>query len=441
MSPSRPNVLFVITDQHHADALGVGNSSYHTPNIDRLAESGTRFTRCYATHPQCSPSRSSLVTGLLPHQTGVHALADWGPFDLDPDSHSVGRVLREAGYRTGWFGRWDLGTDNAEPLGWGTHDLDVNDLDVTGSPGRDGAVRDEETLADAISFLREGGDESPFFLTASFNLPHRPYYEEEGFADTYSRSEVPVPASFHDDLRDKPRLQAEWAPGDVPAEYDDLTEEQFQELGYRYRTMVSRADEHVGALLDALEEEGLAENTIVVFTADHGDMQGGHGMVGKHTVPYEEVLRVPLIVRRLDDAWPATVDDLVSNAALPGTLIELAGLEVPAAFEGGSVSEAMDVPPDRQQVFFEHKIATGEHHPYRGIRTRDWKYVEYLAEDASELYDLQNDPWEHRNLASRAEHDDAAEYEEVADDLRAELHRWWETTGGDEEAWTEPIEE
>ena len=121
--PDRPNVLLVVADQHTAGAVGFEDDTYRTPHVDALAREGTRFSRCYCTHPQCSPSRSSLVTGLYPHQTGVQALPNWPSSDvyaLDPDSHSVGSEFRDAGYDTGWFGRWDLGEDNAGPLGFET---------------------------------------------------------------------------------------------------------------------------------------------------------------------------------------------------------------------------------------------------------------------------------------------------------------------------------
>ncbi|MFB6219087.1 MAG: sulfatase-like hydrolase/transferase [Halobacteriaceae archaeon] len=438
--PERPNVVVVMADQHRADAVGVEDDSYDTPNIDALAQRGSRFTGCYSTHPQCSPARSSLLTGLYPHQTGVQALPNWRDDEawaLDPDSHSVGRRFRDAGYATGWFGRWDLGEDNAAALGWET-----TSLDVTGSPGEEGKRRDDRTVREAIDFV-ESADE-PFFLTASFNMPHRPYYVVEAFADSYDPADVTVPASFDDDLADKPAHQRAWAPGDVPEEYrgrDRLTEAQFRGIGYRYRTMVSQVDSYLGRIVDALDAGGVADETVVVFLADHGDMVGGHGLVGKHTVAYEEELRVPLIIDRPGDQAPV-VDDLVSLASVPGTLLELAGLDVPPAFEGGSLAGLLDgdgTPPsavdgpDGQRVFFEHKHATGELHPLRGVRTPDWKYVDYFNDGEAELYDLDADPLELENLA-----DDPAHAE-----TRERLHRvvldWWERTGGDEESWATDV--
>jgi len=439
MPSDRPNVLLVVSDQHEASALGVEDPSYDTPSLDALADAGTRFTRCHTTQPQCSPSRSTLVAGLYPHQTGVQTLPNWtddARYALDPDSHSVGRVFREAGYDTAWFGRWDLGEGNAGPLGWET-----TGLDVTGSPGRDGMARDEGTLADSLEFLRADRD-APFFLTASFNLPHRPYFEDEAFADRYDPADVTVPESFHDDLADKPALQREWAPGDVPEEYrgrDRLSEAQFREVGYRYRTMVSRVDHFLGRLRETLDEDGLADDTVVVFVADHGDMMGGHGMVGKHTVAYEEELRVPLIVDRPGDGdQPAVIEDLVSTASLPGTLLELAGLDVPHAFEGGSLADLLGGtgggPQEREQrVFFEHKMATGELHPYRGVRTDRYKYVDYFEDGEAELYDLDRDPQEVENLAGDPAHAD------VEERLATTVREWWDRTGGDGESWAEPL--
>jgi arylsulfatase A-like enzyme len=429
--PDRPNVLLVVADQHTAGAVGFEDDTYRTPHVDALAREGTRFSRCYCTHPQCSPSRSSLVTGLYPHQTGVQALPNWPSSDvyaLDPESHSVGRTFQDAGYDTGWFGRWDLGEGNAGPLGFET-----TLLDVTGSPGRTGRDRDDETVDATTAFVREA--EAPFFGVVSFNLPHRPYYDEPRFADEFDPADVPLPLNFHDDLADKPALQREWAPGDAPEEYREggpLTPEQFRDVGARYRSMVRRVDHYLGRIRAALSAEGIAEDTVVVFTADHGDMMGGHGLVGKHTVAYEEELRVPLVVSQPDDDWPAVVDDVVSQVALPGTLLELAGLDVPPAFEGGSLSAAVrGEGPNR--AYFEHKVATGELHPLRGVRTERWKYVDYFADDAAELYDLDNDPHEMENLA------DEEAYADVEADLRADVLDWWDRTGGDEDSWSEPV--
>jgi choline-sulfatase len=431
----RPNVLLVCTDQQPWFALGSVDDSFETPHLDCLADRGTPFTGCHSTHPQCSPARSSIVTGQYPHQMGMETLFTWGPGDLDPDSPSVGRAFREAGYETAYFGRWDLGADNVEALSWETHGLDV-----TGTPGRAGRDRDARALADALSFVADRGDGDPFFLTASFNLPHPAYFEDESFALRYDRDTVPLPPTFDDDLEDRPAFQHDRA-----AEFD-LDEPRVRDVNYRFRTMVSRVDDYVGQLLDGLEGAGVRDETVVAFTADHGDMLGAHGFLKKGVVAYDEILRVPLIVDVPGrESRRDRIPDLVSLADLPGTLLDAAGVPAPD-FPGESVLDAFDrdSPPADERVFFEHKYAYWGEHPYRGVRTRDWKYVEYLADDTDELYHMAEDPGETTNLAGgvdvTTDQPGGPDYDHHETRLRDLVREWWDETGGDTQQWTEPIE-
>ncbi|WP_435146100.1 sulfatase family protein [Halobaculum sp. P14] len=424
MPTSRPNVLFVLTDQHQAQALGAVNDAFHTPALDDLASDGTLFTNAYCTHPQCSPSRSSLVTGKFPHQTGVRALSNWGPYELDPDSNSVGRTLSDAGYETLWAGRWDLGVENTSKLGWEF----TRNLDVTGTDGPRSLQRDGATATEVARYVREYDGDEPFFATASFNLPHPPYFEDEAFSEYYDRDDISLPANHDDDLSTKPEFHRERA----DSEECDLTEAEFREIAYQYRTMVSHVDALIGELLDTLRAEGLYEDTVIVFTADHGDMQAAHGLNKKGVVAYDEILRVPLIVRHPGlESQRDVIPDLVSTAAVPGTIVEAAGKPVAEEFTGGSLLPAMrrETPPEEDRVFFEHNVAYWGHHPYRGVRTPRWKLVEYLKDDDGELYDLDADPGETTNLYGDPD------YADVTDRLHADLEDWWAATDGDTDEW------
>jgi choline-sulfatase len=423
MSTGRPNVVLLVSDQHQGRALGTVDESFSTPALDSLAADGTLFGRCYCTLPQCSPSRSTLVTGQYPHQTGVHTLSNWGPYELDPDAPSVGRAFREAGYETVWSGRWDLGAETLHDLGWRR----TRNVDVTGSPGKEGRDRDDLTVAESTDFIRHhANDDQPFFLTAAFNLPHPDFFEDEAFADRYDREAVSLPESFDDDHADKPAFHAERAEGTESR----MTVEECREIRYRYRTMVSRVDDYVGRIVDALREAGVYEETIVAFTADHGDMQGAHGLNKKGVIAYEELLHVPLILR-VPGREGGTVSDLVSQVGLPATLLDAAGIDAPEGFEGESFLATLsgEPSPTREAVFFEHKYAYWGHHPYRGVRTPDWKFVEYLDGDGAELYHLAEDPHELTNLAGDAD------YEGVESRLRSAVADWWTEAGGDTEAW------
>ncbi|EMA37179.1 sulfatase [Halococcus hamelinensis 100A6] len=281
-------------------------------------------------------------------------------------------------------------------------------------------------------YLREYDGDTPFFATASFNLPHPPYFEDECFQQYYDREEVSLPTNFNDDLSTKPAFHRERA----KAEECDLSEDEYREVAYRYRTMVSRVDAYIGVVLDTLRSEGLYDDTVIVFTADHGDMQAAHGLNKKGVLAYEEILRVPLVVHHPQlDIERNVIPDFVSTAAVPGTIVEAAGESVSQAFTGGSLLPTMErsSPPDDDRVFFEHNVAYWGHHPYRGVRTPDWKLVEYPKDGEGELYDMQTDADE---LTNRYNDPD---YITVREALENTIERWWNATDGDMDDWiTEP---
>ena len=427
MPPEKPNVLQIISDQQQARALGAVDDSFDTPNLDRLAESGTLFTDAYCTHAQCTPSRSSMVTGQYPHQTGCYTLPNWGGYPLEPDSNpSVAREMADAGYDVTWAGKWHLGGDNMEALGFDP--LPEAPGEVSDDERENRGHDDTNATLRGLQYLDQYKGDDPFFMTVSWRLPHPRWYVEEEFADRYDRDEIPLPESLHADRSDKPEYVQD------RADRCDLTEEEAREIRFCYRTFVSKIDALVGDLLDKLEAEGLREETAVVFHSDHGDMQGAHGIDKKGSIPYEEIHRIPIIVDvPWLDAERDRVDDLVTNAAVPGTIMDAAGVEVPDTFEGGSLLPALDrsARPDDERVFFEHKYAHWGEFPFRGVRTRRWKYVEHLHGDERELYDLENDPHELENLAA----DPSDEHVGLMADLQGNIEAWWDDTDGDVDDW------
>jgi choline-sulfatase len=429
--------MLLCSDQQQAHALGAVDDSFRTPHLDRLADRGTLFTGCHSTHPQCSPARSSLVTGLYPHQTGMYTLPDWDPGPLDPSLPSVARSFRDAGYETAYAGKWHLGGDPAR-FGWTTT---MNAYPASDSPAETPAAEEmsaHEATMDvitherAVEYLDAHGGEDPFFLTVSFSLPHPEFYEDPAFSNWYERDAVPLPESFDDDLADKPAFHRERALGSE----GDLSEAEVRDIRYRYRTIVSRLDDHVGRVLDGLEANGLRDDTVVLFTSDHGDMQGAHRLNKKGVIAYDEILRVPLILDVPDrTSRRDRISDLCSWISIPSTLLDAAGLSMDAV-GGESLLSAFDrtAPPSDEAVFFEHKYAYWGEHPYRGVRTCDWKYIEYLSDDTDELYQMGDDPHELDNLAGDPD------YADVETELREKVRNWWDRTDGDEDAWTSPVE-
>jgi choline-sulfatase len=312
----------------------------------------------------------------------MYTLAEWGPGPLDSECPNLGRVFHDEGYHTAYIGKWHLGDVDLERYGW----QETRNVHETSNPP-EGFETDHVTRDNAVDFLDSYESDDPFFLLVSFNLPHPPFIEDDDFAHLFDRDAIPLPESFEDDLEDKPSFQQERATGDE----GNLSAEDVRDIRYKYRTMVARVDDHVGRILDAIERRNASEDTIIVFTSDHGDMQGAHRLNKKGVIAYDEIVRVPLIVSVPGRASERDqIPDLVSNRAIPETLVDAVNLDVQSPFEGESLLTSFDreSQSENDRVFFEHKYAYWGEHPYRGIRTRRWKFVEYLRDDRNELYDM-----------------------------------------------------
>ncbi len=409
MSESRPNVLFVICHDFGKHMGCYGRSTVRTPNIDALAAAGVRFDRHFATAPQCSPSRAAIMTGRYPHANGVMGLAHGDfAFALNDDEKHVAQIFGAAGYHTFAFGRQHA-TSLFERCGFGE----------VKSKQRDG----EGVVADVEEFLTSrAAGEAPFYAHVCFAEPHRPWIKEGVEADETLGVELPGYVG------DWPESRREFAELQGACHY---------------------ADTQIGRVLKSLEAAGLAENTIVVFTVDHGI-----AMPRAKCTLYDPGLETGLIVR-----WPGrgigggrVVESMTSNVDILGSLLELCGLSVPANVQGHSFAPALrgEAYQPRTEIFGEmtyHQY----YDPMRAIRTDRWKLVvnfqytlpvhfprdvldgaiahRMIAEGtvgskpAFEVYDLQADPWEQENLAGMP---DVADVEK---DLKRRLVTWMEETG------------
>lgn len=439
-TPDRPNILFINADQLRFDCLGVnGHRLIRTPNIDRLASEGINYGRAFCPSPICTPARTSLLTGLWPTQHCC--IANSGTEAGRPMIEGLTtfpQILRQAGYRLGYVGKWSV--DEAGPLKHGFHEYVPERgygewRKAQGLPprpnvgwfgGTDAAVRPEQSrlgwgASETVRLLKEyGGDGRPFFLRWDAPEPHLPNVVPEPFASMYAPRDIAPWPSFPDAMTGKPYIQRQqrrtW-------EIDGWDWERWQPVVARYLGEVSLMDQQIGRVLGALQELGLTDKTLVIFSTDHGDLCGAHGLIDKHYVMYEDVVRVPLIAR-----WPGRLaagtscDAFVCNALdLASTFLGVAGLGAPASFMGrilphfgGSAAE------ERPDIFAMYQGNQFGLYSQRMVRDARWKYV-WNATAEDELYDLHGDPGELQNLAQ-----DSAGRDELAR-LRPRLVEWMES--------------
>ncbi|MDG5760674.1 sulfatase [Natronococcus sp. A-GB1] len=402
--------------------LGCYGAAVDTPRIDGLAEEGVRFDRHFVTAPQCSPSRSSLMTGRHPHQNGMLGLAH-GDWEIGPDERLLPRLLGEAGYETHRFGLQHI-TEYPDRLGY-DHEHVEESLRVNTPPSVHETARARDVGEEVASVLSAGEHDDPFFASVGFFELHR-VEEEDRFGFEADRYETPDPER----VEPLPFLP------DQPGIRSDIAEVQ---------GMLGALDDGVGTVLDALEEAGLAEDTLVVFTTEHGlAFPRAKGCC------YDAGIGAALAMRYPDGFEPSVVDDLVSNVDVFSTLLEFADVEVPANVAGRSfrnrlVDEGEDEYQPRERLFA-GMTWHDRYNPVRAVRTDRYKYVRnfwhlpgvYLTRDIYEsaagsevreeyyceqrpyveLYDLETDPHEQENLAEDSDHED------VRDSLRDELIGW-----------------
>lgn len=424
------NILLVHSDQHRWDCVGChGHPLLKTPNLDRLAREGTDFTHAFTPIPICVPVRASLLTGAWPSVHGVIANFDaevWSPIPADMPIFS--RLLRDAGYWLGYVGKWHV-DPKKQPQDFGFHEY-VPDgkygqwrrqqgLPPVPHTNRwfgetDPHIRPEQShmawSADhIIRMLREhagqarpeaaGAAAQPFFIRWDPPEPHLPNIVPEPYASMYPPEKIPPWGSFPDSFAGKPYIQAQqlrtW-------KIDKWTWQDWAPVVSRYLGDISLLDAQVGRILDALDSLGLAQTTLVIYTADHGDMTGSHGMIDKHFIMYDDVVRVPFILR-----WPGRVpagarcEEFVAHEIdLARTFVEAAGLRPCASFAGCNLADVAcgTSHTGRDDIFSAYFGNQFGLYSQRMVRDRRWKYV-WNATAEDELYDLQSDPWELKNRA------------------------------------------
>ena len=400
----RPNVLIITTDQQRVDAMSaVGNKWLKTPNMDALAANGVYFTGSYCPYPLCSPSRSALHTGRTPHEIGV----DHNSMPIDPAVPLSGQVFRAAGYDTGYAGKWHMPDPYPSD---GIAGFEV--LNKTSRQRKLACDVDEATMTAAIEFLKRKR-EKPFLLTVSFINPHdicllagedSPLLEDvwKKYQPAADAELPPLPPNFD-------RTAGEPAQLARRTRHDQWDENHWRRYRFAYYRMMEDVDRQVGQVLDALRQAGQEENTLVIFTSDHGEGLASHRWTGKMMF-YEEEAAVPLIVswkgvtptKRIDRQHLVTALDV-----LP-TICDYAGLEPPPLVRGRSLRAVIEKPDEPGHEFAASEITGGMGGKGRAfmIRTKKYKYMVFpatgAAESAEMLFDMESDPGEMKNLAAEA---------------------------------------
>jgi arylsulfatase A-like enzyme len=433
----KPNVLFVFSDQMRGSAMGcAGTDEVATPTMDRIAAEGTRFDHAYANYPLCSPSRATLLTGQYPLTNRVID----NDLPLPGDVPGVAKAFGEAGYRTGYVGKWHLDgvpRDRWTPPGprrqgfddfWAVYNCSHDYFDAAYYRDTDDpvAVDGYEPVAQtdlALEFLR-ADDDRPFCLFLSWGPPHDPYrMVPERYRSRYDPDDLTLPPNAapilpgHDDhpappLVDAPPVREFAGPGDVfdePARYDyDHPREGLAD----YYAAITALDDQLGRLVDALDEEGLADDTVLAYSSDHGDMLWSQGRNQKGA-PYEESINVPFLIRWPGEVPAGRVDDtLLGLVDVAPSLLSLTGVAPPPAMEGTDLSDAFrgrDI--DGPDSVFLANIRRG----WRGVRTRQYTYARLSTHDDSVahlpgdrewlLFDNDADPFQSTNLVLDREYD------------------------------------
>jgi uncharacterized sulfatase len=425
----KPNVLFIAVDDMNNDLGCYGHPLVKSPNIDRLAAMGTRFDRAYCQFPLCSPSRSSLMTGLRPDTTRV--------FDLQyhfrkgmPDVVTLPQMFMRNGYFAARVGKiyhygnpGDIGTSGLDdPASWNefvnpagrdhtTLELDIINYTpkrglgsamafLADQTGKDEEHTDGKVATEAIRLLNAHKDQ-PFFLAVGFYKPHTPYVAPKKYWDPYPMEKITLPEIAPDFQKNalEPALAST-----RPWPYMGVSTDQARECKQAYYAAISFVDAQIGRVLDELERLKLRDHTIIVFWSDHGYHLGEHGLWMKQSC-YEEASRVPFIIAAPGQKAAGKVSArTVELLDMYPTLADLAGLTPPANLEGASVRPLLDDPAAPWTHAAYTQVQRGGF-PGHSVRTERWRYTEWGGgEKGAELYDHDTDPHELHNLATDPKH-------------------------------------
>ncbi len=409
----KPNVLFIMSDQHNAMALSCyGNSEISTPNLDRIAKNGVRFENAFCTTAQCVPSRYSIWTGRYARSTGTYGNGN----GQNASENTVADLFDKAGYVTGTIGKHHM-VMNKENQNHG-FDVVLNPTDRTTPlnplpydevhPGRsevgESPLPNEKhtsgmVASASIKFIDENKDH-PFVLWCSFQGPHTPIVPSAPWSKQYDPMKLTLPPN-HDSV--------DWkVPGmeDLISKSGKYSKEIYhKETLANYYGMISQIDYNIGLVLDELDRLGLTDNTIIVYTADHGEMMSEHGAWTKGMTGYDATVRVPLIIKYQDKfSGNKTLDELACSIDLLPTLLDLSGLPIPENIQGKSLVPLITNKATWREYAFS-ELGSSTQTSVITVRGKTEKYVLFRKKgmvEYEQFFDLKNDPWETSNLAANS---------------------------------------
>jgi arylsulfatase A-like enzyme len=450
---NRPNIVFIMSDDHASHAMSCYDSKINeTPNIDRIANEGMRFDNAFCTNSICAPSRAVILTGQYNHLSGVRTLNE--PFDSRQQTFP--KLLQENGYQTAIIGKWHLGHGGiSDPTGFDYWNVLIDQGFYHNPKMIENGVEQQyegyatDLITDfSIDWLKNRDKDKPFMLKCHHKAPHRPWEPDEKHKHMYEDVDIPEPETFNDDYENranaakdaKMRIDRDMNEIDVKGTPPEgLSDSELKKWTYQryikdYLRCVASVDDNVGRLLDYLDEEGLAENTIVIYTSDQGFFLGDHGWYDKRFM-YEESLRMPFVIRYPRGIKPNSVSkEMILNLDFAPTFLDYAGISVPAEMQGRSLRPVLsgDTPADwRTSMYYRYWMHCDEIHnvySHYGIRTHQYKLIYYYGEAYGlagsiehpitpewELFDLEKDPYEMKNVY------EDPEYAETVKNLTKEL--------------------
>ena len=460
----KPNLILFLPDQQRADTLACyGGIKVHAPNLNKLASESVVFERTYVTHPVCTPSRSSLMTGTWPHTNGCTR----NSVPLDRRFRVFPELMEDRDYRTAYIGKWHLGEEGPAARGFhqwistDDHGDYTNFLISNGiTPDKQNSRFSELAISNlpldlsrpkflekhARKFIEEH-QRDPFILVVGFVEPHSPYNGPLNNEHPLDQVELDLTATLPEgeDIPLRYRLMREWQQAEAVLDRERLptqlffgiTPKEYRSIKQRYLGLVTLVDQSIGAILECLERFSLAENTIIAHTSDHGDNLGAHHLFGKETM-FEEAARVPFLVRLPGQTQSKTIQQPVSHIDFVPTLLDLLGQPNHPQCAGKSLLPVINEDAAAGNVFLEWapnrtKVKKGSRlarrraikravdESTRTIVTADgWKLC-LRDKDLNELYNLKEDPWETCNLYSDRQ------CASVISRLAGEIHRWQES--------------